>query len=242
VRALVLLWLIGACGAPRYQLAVTDTYEVGEDATVELRVREASKQKAVLLITRPDGSTLRRYAPLREEVSRIKFGAPLPEPGVEPTFTMPGHYTIELRLKDKVLASRDLEITLDRLDEVLPADEVAGYTPVVRYTRPKQSGTLRWKTFGAIYEHPSRKDAKIEVLVEAPEDRLATAWKPYEEDTTLGVIENNNVRLRERSDYATASWRASQHVITMRARSLAELERGLIGHFLARFPSKLLPQ
>lgn len=235
--------LVGACArGSAYQLAVTDTYEVGEDATISLRVREQTDERAVLVITRPDGSTIRAYAPLDTEVSRIRFGAALPEPGDEPTFTMVGRYLIELRADARVLAKRELEVTSARLDEVVPDEEVVGYKPVARYTRAKQLGKRRWKTYGALYEHPVRRDAKIEVVIEVPGPHLAEAWRRYEEDTTLGVIANNNVRLRERAENVSASWRASEHIVTMRAPTLADLELGLLAHFLARFPSKLLPQ
>lgn len=244
MRALVALCLVGACarGSAAYHLSVPDAYEVGENATIGLRVGELTDEPAVLVITRPDGSTVRTYAPLDTEVSRIRLGAPLSQPGVEPTFTMVGNYLIELRAGARVLAKHELEVTSARLDEILPDEEIAGYKPVTRYTRRKQSGQLRWKTYGAIYEHPVQSDATIEVVIELPGPHLVEAWKPYEEDTTLAVIANNNVRLRERAANVSASWRASEHIVTMRAPMLADLERGLIAHFLARFPSKLLPQ
>ena len=62
-----------------------------------------------------------------------------------------------------MLAQHELKVSVDRLDTLVPAGEVAAYTPVARFTRMRLSGDKRWKTYGAIYEHPWRKDALVEI-------------------------------------------------------------------------------
>jgi hypothetical protein len=243
MRALVVLCVIAGCRTTQpYRLDVMDRYEVGEDAVVSVHVERPSGDDAQLVITRPGGTRIRQRAPLDVEVSRIRFGTPLPRPGVEPTFTVPGTYRVELRAGKKVLARLAIEVKVDHLSDLLPDEVIADYKPIVRYARAKQSGPSAWMTYGAIYEHPFRADARIEILIEEPKDHLATAWLPYEEDSTLGVILDNNVRVRERAESFTASWKGSGMIVSLRGPTLADLERGLIRHFLARFPSKLPPE
>ena len=47
---------------------------------------------------------------------------------------------------------------------------------------------------------------------------------------------------RERSESVTVSWYSDKNIIRMQAPTLADLERGIVGHFLKRFPSKVAPK
>lgn len=239
MRMLAALIMVAACGGPAYRLEVTDTYEVGEDATVALRVREVSDADADVVITRPDGTEVRQHAPLDAEVTRVRFSPPVPRPRAIPTFTVTGEYTIELQSRGKTLARRTVHVTVDRLADLIPDEIIADYKPITRFTRAKQAGTQHWKTYGATYEHPSRTDARIDLLIEEPGASLETAWKPYKEGAPLAVVLDHTVRFRERTGGVQASWISGDLIVVMKAPTLADLEQGLIGHFLDRFPSKL---
>jgi hypothetical protein len=242
MRAVLVLIAAGACGAQSssaYRVAVTDSYEVGEDATVSLQVKQVSDDDAEIVITRPDGTSVKEHAPLDTETSRIKLGKTAPHPGIPPTFTIPGTYQIELRNSDEtVLATSEVVIKRARLDELLPLEPVANHKQLTRYTLAKLRGKQQWKTYGAIYSLPRKLD-RIEILIEEPKRALKDAWKPYAEDATVSVIADNNVMFRERSGSVAASWISGDLIVAMRAPTLADLEQGLIGHFLGRFPSKL---
>jgi hypothetical protein len=238
----VVLCVIAGCRTTQPYRLEAGRFEVGEDAVVSVHVDKPTSDDAQLVIARPDGSRVRQRAPLDVEVSRIRFGTPLPRPGVEPTFTVKGTYSVELRQGKEVLASESIVVRTNHLDDLLPDEVIADYKPIVRYVRVKQSGPHAWKTYGAIYEHPFRREARIEIVVEEPGEHLTSAWLPYEDESTLGVILDNNVRIRERAESFSASWKSSGNIVTLRGPTLADLERGLIGHFLARFPSKLLPK
>lgn len=239
VRALTVLCLVVGCGGPAYRLTVTEPYEVGEDATIGLQVKQVTDDDAEIVITRPDGTSVKQHAPLDAAVTRIRFAPPVPRPRAIPTFTMTGDYLVELKSGNRVLASKKLQVTIDHLNDLIPDESVSEYKPITRFTRPKQAGDKHWKVYGATYEHPFQTGARIDVVIEEPKDDMKVAWKPYEEDGTLGVIENSNVLIRERTDSASAAWKSGDWIVSMRAASLAELQRGLIAHFLARFPSKL---
>lgn len=242
LRVLACVVLIAACGhAPGYTLGVRDRYEVGEDPTIAVAIAEPSNTDAVLVITKPDGSTVRRDVALGVARTNIRFNTP-GERGHVPTFDALGDYRIELRANEAVLARREIRIAIDRLTEIFSTDEIASFQPVARYTRAKQHKQTHWKTYGAIYEHTIGSGARIEVLVEEPGEALAVAWKPYEEEGMLGVIENNHVRFRERAGSVTASWISGKRIVAMRAATLDDFQRGFIAHFLARYPSELHEQ
>lgn len=239
VRSLTILCLVAGClKGPAYKLDVTESYEVGEDATIGLHVRELSDDDAEIVITRPDGTDVRQHAPLDAKVTRVRFAPPVPRPRAIPTFTMKGEYIVELRSGSKVLAKRTLEVTLDHLNDLISDESFEGYKPITRFARPKQAGAAHWKTYGATYEHAFRPQARIDVLIEEPKQNLETAWKWYEEQGTLGVIKGATVIIRERADTARAAWISDDLIIAMTAPTLADIER-LIGHFVDRYPSKL---
>lgn len=236
-----LLWLFGlvACASgPAYRLNVHDRYEVGEDPTIGVATRETNKDQAVLIVTRPDGTTVRQKVSLATTETNIRFGGSLERTG-DPTFNARGDYQVELRSDEAVLAKQEIRISVDRLTEKFDAEEIAGFALQARYTRPRANKRHQWKTYGAVYAHTLRSGAEIHVLIEDPGKALDEAWRQYEEEGTLGVIENNNVRFRERSGSVSASWISGKKIVAMRAATLEDFERGFIGHFLARFPSDL---
>jgi hypothetical protein len=237
---LTVLLLVAGCGrGPAYKLTVTEAYEVGEDATIGLQVRKLTDDDAEIVITRPDGSVVKQHAPLDAEITRVRFAPPVPRPRAVPTFTTKGDYLVELKAGDRVLAKSTVKVTIDHLNDLIPQEVAADYKPITRYARPKQAGDLHWKIYGATYEHPFHTDARIDLVIEEPKGDMKTAWKAYAEEGTLGVIDNSTVVIRERADSASAAWKSGELIVSMRASSLAELQRGLIAHFLARFPSKL---
>jgi hypothetical protein len=241
MRALLLLCVAAGCArGPAFKLDVTEPHEVGEDLTVAVRVKQPDEdQNGEIVVTRPDGTTVKRRVAFDTALARVKLGPPSPRPGIDPTLTAPGDYKIELRKGERVLATYALTVKTARLDELLPAEPIAEYKPVARFTRAKQSGTGRWKTYGAIYEHAYRKDVQVEVLIEEPRGALAQAWRLYADEGTRAVILGNTVRFLERTSSVTASWTSGKRIVSMKAPTLDDLERGLIGHFLERFPSNL---
>jgi hypothetical protein len=239
VRALSVLCLVAACvRGPAYRLT-TESYEVGEDATISVQVRELTDDDAEIVITRPDGTIVKQHAPLDVEVTRVRFAPPVPRPRAIPTFTTKGEYVVELKSGNKVLAKKTLEITIDHLNDLIPDESISDYKPITRFTRPKQAGALHWKIYGATYEHPFHTDARVEVILEEPKADQKTAWKAYEEEGTLGVLGDSNVVIRERTDSAAVAWKSDDLIVSMRAPTLADLQRGVLAYFLARFPSKL---
>lgn len=241
MRWLVLTCLI-ACGAGAsnvagYRLTVRDRYEVGEDPTILVAIDSTSDDDAVLIITRPDNTTVRQKVPLSVARTNVRFGNPV-DPG-EPTFTAKGDYRVELKTGNKILAKQEIRISVDRLTQIFPAEDVAGFELAQSWSRARQNKNEHWMTYGALYEHKLKTGTQINVTIEEPGSSLHDAWKPYEEEGTLGVIEDNNVRFRERSGSVSASWISGKKIIGMRAATLEDFERGFIGHFLARFPSNL---
>lgn len=229
----------GSASAP-YRIAVPDRYEVGEDATIVLEATKVSDDDAQLVITRPDGTIVKEHAPLDQATSRVRFGGPPPHPGVPPTFTTTGAYQIELKVDDVVVAKTEINVARNRIDELLPTDDVADYKQITRYTRPKIYGTtLQGKAYGALYSSASNVEARIEVTIDDPGKFLAQTWKSYEEEGARSVIEESTVIFRERAESVTASWHSDKVIIRMQAPTLPDLERGIIKHFLTRFPSKL---
>jgi hypothetical protein len=230
----------GGSGNMPYRLTPADRYEVGEDATIVLDAKKLSDDDAKVVITRPDGSILKEQVALDQPNSRIRFGRPPPHPGLPPTFTTTGAYRIELKVDDTVLAKTEVTIERNRLDELLPTDDIADYKQITRYTRPKIYGkTYQGKSYGAIYSPPSKVEARVEITIDDPGKHLAATWKTFEEEGAPSVIEESNVIFRERGESVTASWRSDKVIVRMQAPTLADLERGIIGHFLKRFPSKL---
>ncbi len=244
MRAALLLVLVGcAAKAVPYKLTVPTeggSYEVGEDVTVVLDVKKVSDDDAKIIVTRPDGTIVKENASLEAPNSRIRFGRPPPHPGLPPTITIKGTYTVELQVDDKPMASTSIDVTSDRLNELLPMEDVADYKQITRYTRPKIYGkTAPGKSYGAIYSPPWRVEARVEITIDEPKKYLKETWKLYAEEGAPSVIENNNVIFRERSESVTASWYSDGVVVRMQAPTLDDLEKGIIGHFLKKFPSKL---
>ena len=237
MRVLLVLCLI-ACGGPAYRLTVRDRYEVGEDPTIGITIRETSADQGVLVVTRPDGSTVRTRVPLSIAHSNVRIGEPAASGG-EPVFTTPGDYRIELRADGAVLAKQEIRISVDRLTKIFDDEEVADYKLIARFTRARAHKRLQYKTYGAVFEHTLRKGVQIEVVLEEPASALREVWKPYEEEGTLGVIENHNVRFRERTGSVSASWISGKYIVVLRAATLADFERGFMGELLGRFPSEL---
>ncbi len=242
--ALVLVLAMGcATHAVPYGLAPPAPYEVGEDATIALTVKKLSDDDAQIVITRPDGSIVKQNAPLDAEASKVRFGRPPPHPGLPPTFTIKGAYKIELKVDEQILAKTELVITSNHIDDLLPIEDVAQYKQITRFTRPKLYGKkLEGKSYGAIYSPPWKVEARVEITIDEPKDQLKDAWKLYAEEGAVSVIDNHNVILRERSESVTASWFSGDKIIRMQAPTLEDLEKGIIGHFLAKFPSKLEAQ
>ena len=236
MRAAFALILVAGCGAARpvpYKLASPELYEVGEDATILLTVKQVSDDDAQIVITRPDGSIVKENAPLDTDSSRIRFGKPPPHPGIPPTFTMKGAYKVELKVDDQVLAKSELVITSNHIDDLLPIESVADYKQITRYTRPKVYGkTFEGKSYGAIYSPPWRVEARVQITIDEPKKHLAETWKSYAEEGAMSEIEGNNVIFRERSESVTASWFSGDKIIRMQAPTMPDLEKGIIGHFL----------
>jgi hypothetical protein len=240
LRVLFILGFAACASGPPYRLTVRDRYELGEDPTISVAITKTSDEDAVLVITRPSGSTVRQKVPLGIEQTNVRFGNPIDQPG-EPTFNELGDYRVELRANKAVLAKQEIRISIDRLTSIFTDEEIASYQPAARYTRARQAKRVHYKTYGALYEHTLKSGIQIHVLIEEAGDALDEAWKPYEEEGTLGVIENNHVRFRERSGSVSASWISGKRIIAMRAGTLEDFERGFIAHFLARYPSNLQP-
>lgn len=238
MRALCILGLAACAGSPAYRLSVHEPYEVGEDPTIAVAIREPRKDQAVLVVTRPDGTMVRQKVRLAAEQTNVRFGSSL-EVDTEPTFTERGDYRVELRANKTVLANQQIRISVDRLTRKFEDEEIAGFALLTKYTRPRANKRSHWKTYGAIYEHTARSDARIHVVIEDPGDAFDDAWKQYEEEGTLGVIQNNNVRFRDRAGSVSASWTSGKQIISMRATTLTDFESGFIAHFLARYPSDL---
>lgn len=240
--ALLLVFSMGCAihATVPYKLAAPDPYEVGEDATISLSVKRLSDDDAQIVITRPDGSIVKQNAPLDTDASKVRFGRPPPHPGLPPTFTVKGAYKVELKVDDQVLAKTELVIRSDHLDELLPIEDVAEHKQITRYTRPKLYGKkLEGKSYGAIYSPPWKVESRVEITIDEPKSQLKEAWKLYAEEGTMSMIDDQNVILRERAESVTASWFSGDKIIRMQAPALADLEKGIIGHFLTRFPSKL---
>ena len=239
LRALCIIAVAACRGGPAYQLSIPTSYEVGEDATIAIEAHETRKEPADLIITRPDGSRLQKRAKLRAKQTRVKFGTPLVERTSQPTFTQTGQYKIELRSGTHTLATQQITVSTDRLTQIFTNDPIAGFGPTVRYARPRQDGTLRWMTYGAIYERLEGRETEIHVLIEEAGPNAARAFKQYEDAGTLGVFENSNVRLYERTDNVSTSWRSRERIVVIRARTPRDLDRPFIRAFLAKYPSDL---
>jgi hypothetical protein len=240
LRALSVVGCVACASGPAHRLTVRDRYELGEDPTIVVGNRDTSSADATLIITRPSGSTLRERVSLgAAEINvRVNANAPVVR-GREATFSELGDYRVELRANQAVVATHEIRISIDRLTKIFGTDEIASFEPIARYTRARQNKQQHWKSYGALYEHTLRAGTQIHVLIEEPGNALREAWKAYEEEGTLGVIENNNVRFRERSGSVSASWISGKRIIGMRAATLEDFERGFIAHFLARYPSDL---
>lgn len=237
---LVLLAVTGCARSVPYRLTVPEAYEVGEDATIVVDATQLTDDDAIIIITRPDGTIVKESAPLDAPSSRIRFGRPPPHPGLPPTFTIPGAYKIELKVDGTVLAKTELMVEKNLLDTLLPMKDVGDYKQVTRYTRPKIYATkAQGKSYGAIYTLPWKVEARIEITIDDPGPHLASTWKSYAEEGTTTMMENSNVIFRERAESVTASWYSKDKIIRMQAPALEDLEKGIIGHFLSRFPSRV---
>ena len=239
---LLMLLVLTACprGGGAYQMQIREAYEVGEDITIGVGVKETSSKDAVLIITRPDGSTLRQRVTLDKEQTQVRFSKPV-DKDHEPTFNDKGDYKVELKAGKgtAVLAQQQIRVAVDRLTKKFDDEEVGGFAPLARFTRVRMYKDKRWKTYHALYEHTLRDGVQITVVIEEPGDALQDAWKQYVETSTLGVIEGNNVQFQERTGSVTASWISGKRIISMRANELPDLEKGFIAHFLAKYPSNL---
>lgn len=229
---------IGCASTPAYRLSVPAQYEVGEDPTIAVAIGKTSNDSAAVVITRPDGSTLRQPISLATARTSVRFGGAIAR-DYTPTFTARGDYLVELEMNGTLLARQEIRISVDRLTRLFPDHEIAGFELVARFTRERGIRKQRWKTYGALYEHTLRDGSEIRVVIEDPGDALAVAWKMYEDEGTLGVIENNNVRFHERTGSVSASWISGKKIVAMRAAELADFQRGFIDSFLARYPSSL---
>jgi hypothetical protein len=242
MRVLCALGLVVACSHPAYQLSAREAYEVGEDPTVVVQIRETSSTDAELVIVRPDRSIVKKKLKLDLAERNVRFGSVQVQPGVaveEPAFNQVGHYKIELRSGGQVLAQQEIDISKDRLTQKLTEDVIAGFAPLVRFTRVRANGPQRWKTYGAVYEHTKRTGVQVQVVIEEPGEYMTDAWKPYEDEGTLAVIEKNNVVVRERTGSATASWVSGDRIVAIRADSMTDVSRGFLSFFLVKFPSSL---
>jgi hypothetical protein len=240
LRVLSIVGCVACASGPPHRLRIQDPYEVGEDPTILVESRASSSEDAMLVIARPGGSTVQQRVALRAPQTHVRFNANAPvTSGREPTFTEIGDYRVELRVDQTVLARQEIRISLDRLTTIFGGEEIASFAPVTRYARARQYRQQHWKSYGALFEHTLRPGTQIHVLIEEPDDALRDAWKDYEEEGTLGVIENHNVRFRERAGSVSASWISGTRIVAMRAAVLADFERGFIAHFLARYPSSL---
>jgi hypothetical protein len=238
MRLLLLLGLVACASGPAYRLSVNDRYEVGEDPTISVAIRNTSKDQAVLIVRRPDGSSVRQKLSLSAAQTNIRFGGSVERDG-DPTFNEPGDYRVELRSGETILAQEEIRISVDRLTRMFEAEEIAGFALLTRFTRTRANKKQQWKTYGAVYQHTLRSGTEIQVVIEDPKEAFDDVWQQYVDEGTLGVIENSNVRVRERSGSVSASWVSGKKIIAMRAATLDDIERGFIGHFLARYPSEL---
>jgi hypothetical protein len=237
MRGLWIVCVLAAC-APPYRLSVRESYEVGEDPTIGVAIRETSKDQAVLIITRPDGTTVHQMVSLAATSHNVRFGR-TPARGTESTFTMPGDYRVELRTDKAILARQEIRVAVDRLTTFFEDAEIADYKRVARYTRVRGNRRQRWKTYEALYEQTLREGIQIQVVIEDPGEALDDAWKSYEDEGTLYVIEKHVVRFRERASSVSASWLSGNRIIVVRGQALAHFERGFIAAFLQKYPSEL---
>jgi hypothetical protein len=238
LRALCIVGLVACASTPAYRVGVRERYEVGEDPTIAVAVRDTSSDPAVLVITRPDGTAVRQRVLLDAPEKNVRFGS-LADRASEPTFTARGDYRVELRANETILASQEIRVSVDRLTQLFADGEVAGFALVTRFTRSRANKRHQWKMYGAIYEDTLRPGTRIEVVIEEPGESLGEAWKPYEEEGPLAVIEGYNVRFRERTRSVSASWISGKRIVAMRAAALDDVQRGFIAHFLSLYPSSL---
>lgn len=219
------------------RMSAPTRYEVGEDATVTIEAPRASESSPIdveLVLVHPDGTEERQTATLIAPQSRVRLAT-------SPAFKQTGVYRIRLVDSGRALAPPvDINITTDHLHELL-AGTIADYKAKTRFTRARQAGMLQWKQYGGIYQHPWKDDQTIEVLIEEPAEAFQRAWKAYEEEGTLAVLQNNYVRVRERAKSATASWTSQGRIIQLRAPTLAQMDPKFIARFFVRYPSDLHP-
>jgi hypothetical protein len=153
-----------------------------------------------------------------------------------------GRYRLQFQqdVNHPLAAPVDIAVNIDRLTDLL-AEVIVDYKAKVRYTKPRANGHLHWKQYGGIYEHPWQKDHEIEVVIEEPGEAFKTAWKQYEEQGVLQVIQKNYVRLREGADTTTASWTSEGRIIMLRSTDLAKFDPKFMARFFIRYPSDLKP-
>jgi hypothetical protein len=235
-----LAWIIAAC-APHggIKLAAPDHYEVGEEATVSIDAPGADSDAPIegdLVLVRPDGTTYKQHVRLTSAKNRIKVG------NSEPTFMETGRYKLQFQqdAAHQLATPIDFLVNIDHLTELL-AETIVDYKARLRYTKVRASGHLSWKQYGGFYEHPWQKDHEIEVLIEEPREAFKVAWKQYDEQGALQVIQNNYVRLREGADTTMAAWTSEGRIIVLRASELAKLDPKFLARFFTRYPSDLKP-
>ncbi|HTL36494.1 MAG TPA: hypothetical protein VL326_25350 [Kofleriaceae bacterium] len=235
-----LVWLVACAPHGGIKLAAPGRYEVGEEATISIDAPGADSDSPVegdIVMTRPDGSVYKQHARLTSPKNRIKIGD-----DDEPTFMATGRYrlTFQQDAAHPLAAPIDIAVNIDRLTEVL-SELIVEYKAKTRFTKPRANGHLQWKQYGGIYEHPWQKDHEIEVVIEEPGEAFKTAWKQYEEQGVLQVIQKNYVRLREGADTTMAAWTSEGRIIVLRATDLAKFDPKFIARFFARYPSDLKP-
>jgi hypothetical protein len=236
----VALVLLAAACAPHggIKIATPERYEAGEEATVTIDAPGADEDSPVegdIVLVRPDGSIHKQHARLTNEKNRIKVGN-------SETFMQTGRYRLQFQqdANHPLAAPVDIAINIDRLSELL-AEVIVDYKAKVRYTKPRANGHLRWKQYGGVYEHPWQQDHEIEVTIEEPGEAFKTAWKTYEEQGVLQVMQKNYVRLREGAETTMAAWTSEGRIIVLRATELAKLDPKFITRFFTRYPSDLKP-
>ena len=240
-RSVVALVVVAGC-APHggIKLAAPDHYEVGEEATVSIDAPGADSDAPIegdLVLVRPDGSNFKQHVRLTSAKNRVKVGE-----NAQPTFMDTGRYKLEFQqdAAHPLATPIDFLVNIDHLTELL-SETIVEYKAKTRYTKPRASGHLTWKQYGGIYEHPWAKDHEIEVLIEEPGEAFKVAWKPYEEQGVLQVIQNNYVRLREGAETTMAAWTSEGRIIVLRSTELAKLDPKFLARFFTRYPSDLKP-
>ena len=233
-----LVWLAACAPHGGIKVSAPERYEVGEEATISIDAPGADPDSPVegdIVLVRPDGTVFKQHARLTNPKNRIKLGD-------EPTFMQTGRYRLQFQqdANHPLAAPVDISVNIDHLTELL-SETIVEYKAKLRYTKPRANGHLHWKQYGGIYQHPWQSDHEIEIIIEEPGEAFKTAWKVYEEQGILQVMQKNYVRLREGADTTMAAWTADGRIIVLRATDLAKFDPKFIARFFTRYPSDLKP-